>query len=295
MPRTDASSSPTRRTRQAVSRLGAVLLALVLVGCVLARPQLEAGDVITVTQPNFTLEGAFGEETVRIEGRTVTVSYRVPADVPPIYDVEFLISPAERHHLEELTAAYIAYADSPGSARADECTDTALDTVQVSGSIEHESEMMNCRPDTPLQRLLTALGEITAPVTEELARPSQDWTIEVMPLEPGSLVGSAEERYHLFPGEISTPEWVTAECAPEGWGESQAPGFREREIELDGEASAAVLTALNQVQLDEQPDCTDAAQELRLTRTGREKATTWTYPLCPEGPTAALLAELRGL
>lgn len=295
MPRPDASPPRRRRTRHAVSRFGAVLLALVLVGCVLARPQLEPGDVITVTQPNFTLEGAFGEETVQVDGRTVTVSYRVPADVPPIYDVEFLISPAERDHLEDLTAAYIASADAPGSSRTNVCTDTALDTVQVSGSIDHESEMMNCRPDTPLRRLLTALGEITAPETEELARPDQDWTIEVMPLAPGSLVGSAEERYHLFPGEISTPGWVTAEGAPEGWGESQAPGFREREIELDGEASAAVLTALNQVQLAEQPDCTDAALELRLTRTGREKATTWAYPLCPEGPTAALLAELRGL
>lgn len=205
MPRPDASPPRRRRTRHAVSRFGAVLLALVLVGCVLARPQLEPGDVITVTQPNFTLEGAFGEETVQVDGRTVTVSYRVPADVPPIYDVEFLISPAERDHLEDLTAAYIASADAPGSSRTNVCTDTALDTVQVSGSIDHESEMMNCRPDTPLRRLLTALGEITAPETEELARPDQDWTIEVMPLAPGSLVGSAEERYHLFPGRSRPP------------------------------------------------------------------------------------------
>nr|WP_010533044.1 hypothetical protein [Brachybacterium squillarum] len=138
MPRPDSSSPPLCRTRHAVSRFGAVLLTLVLVGCGLARPQLEPGDAITVTQPNFTLEGVFGEETVQVEGRTVTVSYRVPADVPPIYDVEFLISPAERDHLEELTAAYIASAEAPGSSRTNVCTDTALDTVRVSGSVEHE-------------------------------------------------------------------------------------------------------------------------------------------------------------
>lgn len=289
-------------TRTRYARAAAVLLAvpLALAGCSLPQPfgpgapDLAGTDVITLTRPSLSVAGAFGTATTTIDGRQITSRFTLP-DETEIYSVTEEITAEERTQIENAAEEYLQWERTVPEEARPECTDTPSLGVTVTGSITHESSVIDCMEDGPLDELLRTARDAQSDLTGQLAVPTSDWTIEVLPQgadgpdDPVPL-----EQYRISDARHGSGMEIEAQDAPEGWGTS----LEEHSThggDLGWDSTGTVLVDLNSFLLgQDQLGCEDPEGEIRVTREG-DPSTTWTAPLCSDQQSEALLETLREL
>lgn len=283
------------------ARAGALLLAgamLALAGCEPpgtggSGPDLGEDDVVTLVEPHASLDGYFGSTVTEVGKDSMTTRFEMP-DGTEIYAATEEMDPWRREEVVEAAQEYIGW--RAGIRDPAPCTDIGSTTVRITGAVEHESEMQDCAPDTPLRALRLTIDDSRGPDAEHRAHPYEDWTIEVRPWSGDGPDESAPvERYLLRRGEFRTLMYMSAENAPAGWGEDLVPGAEEGERALDEAATASVMKDLNGFLLgQDQMGCGDPSGEVRVIREGIP-ALQWTYRLCADEHSEVLVGTLRGM
>lgn len=285
-----------RGARRAALLAGAAALALS--GCGIANTafpvSLADEDVITVARSDAGIFGYYGGRTMEVAATTITTRYTLP-DGTELYEVTDELEPLQRERVVDAAETYLEWERFAGDQGL--CTDIPNTTVKVSGSRTHESSYQECDLDV-LTDLRRTVEDSRGRVTRDLARPTQEWTVEIQPLtaegEPVADAGAAE-RYAFQPGYYPDLAMVQAEGAPEGWGADLAPGPEEGQRVLEAADVATALQGINGVLLgQDRIGCRDATAEITLTRTGKP-STVWEFPVCPDQTPEELVAALRGL
>ncbi|MGO1225375.1 MAG: hypothetical protein ACTMII_10840 [Brachybacterium sp.] len=254
-------------------------------------------DVITYTSHQMAMEGDFGDEVVEIHRDRVVLRFELPDD-SVLFEVETELEPEQRARVEQAAEAYLEWEPTVPDSDRDACTDIGSDIVEISGSITHRSTMQNCQGETPLAALSDEAREAVGRIDEHLARPWQQWTVEIRPWDE-SLQGADEatppERYSLDRGWGGEGMLLTATNTPEGWGAEVDVEQAAEGVLLSWAQTGTVLTAVNEVHLERRSiGCGDPTGEMRIIRAG-EPAALWTHRVCPGDVTEDLATVLRAL
>lgn len=258
---------------------------------------LERDDVITYIAPQRAMEGDFGVEVVEIHRDRVVLRFELPDD-SVLFEVESELAPEDRARVEQAAEEYLEWEPTVPDADRNPCTDIGSDTVEISGSTEHSSSMQNCQDETPLAALSDEIQQAVGRLDEHLARPWQQWTVEIRPWDE-SLQGADEavapERYSLERGWGGEGMLLTATNPPEGWGAEVDAEQAAEGVLLSWSQTGTVLTAVNEVYLERRSiDCGDPTGEMQIIRAG-EPSALWTYQICPSDVTEDLETVLRAL
>lgn len=295
-----------RRPRSRRTAAGALLaaLALTLGACSLlpgrGAPDLAASDLITLRVTSAGMFGYFGGATTEVDTNSISMRYRLPNDAV-IFEHTEELADGDRERIEEAAEKYVGWEKTLSDRERIPCTDTPPTGVEISGSVTHDSSVQDCVDDTPLRDLRERVDDAEPELTEHLARPVDDWTIEIRPwAEDGPDEAAPVERYELSKAQHEIGMGISAENAPEGWGAGLAPGDDDdgdgtRSAPLGWDATGTVLTEINDYLLgQDQLGCGDQTGEIRVIKQG-DPSLTWTYRLCPGQQSEVLAETLRGL
>lgn len=258
---------------------------------------LERDDVITFTSHQMAMEGDFGDDVVEIHRDRVVVRFVLP-DGTVLYEVDAELAPEDRARVEQAAEDYLEWEPTVPAEDRTPCTDIGSDIVRISGSITHSSTMQNCQGETPLAALSDEAREAAGRLDEQLARPWQQWTVEIRPWDE-SLQGVDEavapERYSLDRGWGGEGMLLTATNTPEGWGAEVDAEQAGDGVLLSWVQTGTVLTAINEVHLERHTiDCADPTGQIQIIRAG-DPAALWTHRVCPGDVTEDLETVLRAL
>lgn len=259
-------------------------------------PDLAAEDLITLTRPMVMPDGYYGEETTVITAETITGRYVLP-DGTEIFSVEQELDAEDRELLEQAAEDYLEWEPSVSPEERMDCMDAGMLTVEVSGSLEHESSMQDCAPDSPLRDLTVQTRDTQGERVDQLARPFADWAVEIRPWAgDGPDEAAPVESYDIQGEAFSDGVWVTPENPPDSWGTELTAATNDPERFLvPWGRSGPVLAELNRVLLaQDQLGCDAPSGEIRIVDRG-DPDQAWTHPVCSGQPTELLLEELRGL
>lgn len=255
---------------------------------------LAENDVITLTHPSAGMFGYYGDAFTTVEANAVTTSYVLP-DGTEIFSLTDEIDSRERERIEDSAERYLAWEKDRSDDDRTVCTDIPSTTVEVSGSITHESVVLDCGDAHPLQDLEGAVGDARSSLAGRLARPAADWSVEIRSWAGGGPNESAPvERYRLLAAEHETGMGATAQHAPEGWG-ADLPEDTGDGAPLGWDTTGTVLLELNAFLIgQDQLGCEDPTGEIRVIREGTPSLT-WTSRLCAGQQSEVLAEVLRGL
>lgn len=290
-------------------RLGAAALlgalALALTACSPSGPpdgpDLAAGDVITLGEPQVMPDGYYGVESIVITEDTVSGRFVLP-DGSEIFSVERELAPEDRESLETAAEAYLEWEPGVSVEERTSCMDIGDTTVEVFGSLTHESSMQDCSQETPLRELTTLAEDTWSEGRGPLVRPFMDWSVEIRPWagdgpDESATVESYLFRRGIFPDGLQ----VIAQNAPDGWGTSLTAedDYAGDERYLAPWAlSGPVLSDLNEMLLEpDAPGCDAPTGEIRVIRQlpYDDSEVIATRPLCPGQPSTDVAETLRGL
>lgn len=285
-----------RNTRAIVLMTG---LAMMVSACSLPQwggggADLASGDVITITRTSAGMFGLFGAGTTEIAEDTVTSRYSLPNNAE-IYALTEELAAPDREHIEHAAEEYLEWERTLSERARTPCTDIPSDRIEISGSTTHESTVQDCSEDTPLRALKQSVTHAQSEFPEQLAHPTDEWTIEIRPWAGDGPDESADvERYALTRAEHEKGMGITAQNAPSGWGAELVPEGDDP-ASLGWDTTGTVLTEINGFLLGQrQLGCGDQTGEIRVIKQG-EPSLTWTYRLCPGQQSEVLAQTLRGL
>lgn len=278
--------------------------ALILGACSLPQlpgrggPDLTAQDVITLTRASAGMTGFFGVGTTEIAANTITMRYQLPNDVE-ISAVTQELSAEHRESIETAAQEYVAWERTLSEREHTPCTDIPSTGVTISGSFTHDSSVQDCDDDSPLRTLKGAVRDAQSPRSLEVARPVDEWTIEIRPwVGDGPDEDGTVERYELSAADHETGMGISAQNAPSGWGAGLgevAEGGGGDGAPLGWDGTGTILVALNDfLQGQDQLGCGDPSGEVRVIEHGTPSRT-WAYRLCPGQQSEALVEVLRAL
>lgn len=296
------STVSTTATRTASA---AVLGMLALSACSLpglpGGPDLAASDVITLEAQQFMPNGYYGVESVVITQDTISGRYVLP-DGTEVFAVEQELGPEERDAVETATQEYLEWEPGVSAQERTDCMDVGETTVEVLGSLTHESHMQDCAQESPLRELTSLARDLQGERVDSLLRPYLDWSVEIRPWDGDGPDGSAPvESYTLRADGFSKGTEIIPQHAPDGWGASltawDVPTGPDRYL-APWPVSGPVLWDLNEMLLEgDGLGCDAPTGEIRVLHVigSRDPELVATRPLCPEQPSAAAAASLREL
>lgn len=293
----------TARRTAALTLLGALTLTLALSSCSLLPaghgPELADDDVLTLGHSAAGMFGYFGYGSTTVAADTISTRYELPNGAE-IYETTDELDPEVRDRIEVKAGEYVAWEGKLSEKQRTPCTDIPSTAVEISGSITHESSVQDCADDAPLRALEQSVRDAEPELFDQLARPADDWTVEIRPwTEDGPAGGGPDdsapvERYQLRAAQHEIGMGITAENAPAGWGDDLPPD-EGTGAPLGWDATGTVLRDLNAFLLNQRTlGCGDQTGEIRVIKQGKPSQT-WTYRLCPGQRSEVLAQTLRGL
>lgn len=291
----------TARRPGALALLGALTLALSSCSLLPAGdgPELAADDVITIGSSAAGMFGYFGHGSTTVAADTISTRFELPNGAE-IYETTDELDPAARDLIEERAGKYVAWEGKLSQKTQNPCTDLPSTGVEITGSITHESSVQDCADDSPLRALKQSVRDAEPELFGQLARPVDDWTIEIRPwTEDGPVGGGPDdsapvERYVLTAAQHEIGMGISAESTPAGWGADLAPD-EGNGAPLGWDTTGLVLIDLNAYLLNQDKlGCVDQTGQIRVTKQGNP-AQTWTHRLCPGQHSEVLAQTLRGL
>lgn len=289
--------------------------ALALSGCALipfapgggSRSGAEVGpdDVITLSGASFSIFGQYGSWRTVVDADSVTYSFTLP-DGAVVAEIPAELEAEDRDWIERMAGEYLDWERTNPQGDDHVCMDAPSMTVAVTGSMAHESTMQLCGGTEPLDRLRDAVDDAESPLVEELVRPYDEVTYEIIPWSAdgsGPDPAAPVERYHLAQAEYGEGMPARAENAPAGWGQGRTPvtgvhwadGSSEDGVSMGWDGTATVLQATATMMIGhEQLGCSDQTGQIRVAKEGYPAGALWTERICAGEPTEDLVAALRG-